>query len=106
MSAATDIKETLCQYLKSEFWMSKMKFNTNKKSLTHHLQNDSSIYKHLNPGNKCIFLRMTGDNFKAACKQPTQQIFFFDIEYTGISKFTLWSNFKFHISRQRDKKKT
>ena len=76
MSAATDIKETLCQYLKSEFWMSKMNFNTNTKSLIHHLQNDSSIYKHLNPDNKCIFLRMTGDNFRAACKQPTQQISF------------------------------
>ena len=52
MSAAPDIKETLCKYLKSDFWMSKMKFDT--------------IYKDLKPDSKCISLRMSGDNFRAA----------------------------------------
>ena len=74
MAALTDLHETLSSYLKNSFWWSKMSFTTSTGSLIDDLKEKSDIYKHLNPKNRTIFLRVTGDNFRAACKQPTEQI--------------------------------
>lgn len=74
MSALTDLKETLPRYLTNEFWLSKMDFSKDTESLVKDLKNWSTIYENLIPTNKCLFLRMTGDNFRAACRQPTEQI--------------------------------
>jgi len=35
-----------------------------------------SLYEHLDPNLKTLFIRLTGDNFRAACKFPTEQISF------------------------------
>ena len=40
------------------------------------LKTKNNLYRNLDPLKKTIFLRLTGDNFRASCKMPTEQISF------------------------------
>ena len=79
MSCSTELTETIGYILKPEYWFTKMTFidKTTSETLFLALNNISeSLYSKLDPNKKTLFIRMTGDNFRAAGKKYTEQISF------------------------------
>ena len=76
-SCKSQAKETLTSFLRNSFWFPKLKFpdTSQQEKLFNALKDlNSDLYGHLNPNMRTIFLRLTGDNFRAAGKIPTEQI--------------------------------
>lgn len=79
MSASCCIAETLNFIFKSKDLFDRMKFiETSKQDeLFKYLKGENqSLYGNLDSDLRTIFLRQTGDNFRAAKHFPTEQLFF------------------------------
>ena len=79
MSCGCDVKSTIEFVLKSKPWFDTMVFSEAKiqeKFFNELKKLNSSLYGHLDPNLKTLFIRLTGDNFRAACKFPTEQLSF------------------------------
>ena len=77
MSCVSSVHDTLNKIMCSSFWYDKMQFMNfpNSCKLFDKLKEISSdLYGNLDPTRRTLFVRMTGDNFRAACKRPTEQI--------------------------------
>lgn len=77
LSVCSDIEDSLRLFLSNDFWKSKLVFPSFdvQKPLFEKLKSlNENLYGHLDCENRTLFLRLTGDNFRAACKQPTEQI--------------------------------
>ena len=78
-SCGTKVMDTLNLFLENPFWYDKLSFPSvlsqeNFFVALRELNHD--LYKHLDPKLRTIFLRLTGDNFRASGKFPTEQISF------------------------------
>ena len=79
LSVGGTVKESLQLYLGNDFWFQKLKFPTQDEQLNFFTilkELNNSLYGHLQPDKKTLFLRLTGDNFRAAGKMQTEQISF------------------------------
>ena len=77
MGYKTSIKDTLQHIVEKEDLY--CHFNWMTEPQQEHLftflkEKDPTLYSNLHPAKKTIFLRCTGDNFRAAGKMPTEQI--------------------------------
>ena len=77
MATGSYVHESLEFLLRSQFWYDKFNFMNYEQSNNFFkaLKNISSdLYGNLDPSKRTLFVRMTGDNFHASCKYPTEQI--------------------------------
>ena len=78
MCAVTSLHETLPHIVSSELFK-KFEFKTvdEQQNLFRFLkERNSTLFKSLDPTKRTIFLRQTGDNFRACARLPTEQISF------------------------------
>lgn len=79
LSCGSNTKETIEIVLKNKAWFELLEFPDAGKQTTF-FKNlatlNKSLYGHLDPNLRTLFIRLTGDNFRAACKYPTEQISF------------------------------
>ena len=78
-SGAELVLETLTILMKSPHWFPKMKFlniSESHRLLSFLKEYSPNLYGHLDCTKMTLFLRVTGDNFRAACKYPTEQMSF------------------------------
>ena len=79
ISVGATVQESLQLYLANDFWYEKLKLPTDTEQINFFAtlkELNPSLYGHLRPDRKTLFLRLTGDNFRAAAKCPTEQISF------------------------------
>ena len=98
--SAKSVVETLTILIKSSHWFSKMIFMNI--SVSHRLfvflkEYSPDLYGNLDPMKRTLFLRVTGDNFRAACKFPTEQMSF--SVRRRIITFTIWTIYIFSMER-------
>ena len=78
LSCGSNMKETIELTLKNKAWFNKFDFSTNK--LVGFFEKlcclNKDLYGHLDPSLRTLFIRLNGDNFRAACKYLTEQISF------------------------------
>ena len=79
MHASTDLVETLKLICSTEELFKEFSFpeRENQRNLFSHLQTQNSeLYKNLDSDKRTVFIRDTGDNFRASKHYPTEQISF------------------------------
>ena len=79
LSCGCDVKSTLEFILKNKFWSDAIIFSPAEvqgKFLNELKRLNNSLYGHLDPSLKTLFMRLTGDNFRATSKYPTEQLSF------------------------------
>ena len=78
LSIGSNVQENLAAFtLQNKFWLEKMNFPSESDQLKFFTMLKSlngKLYDQLDPKRRTVFLRLTGDNFRAACKYPTEQI--------------------------------
>jgi len=77
LSASSNVSDTLKLFVGNQFWYEKLQFyDTAQQSiLSENLKElNPELYGNLDPKYKALFLRLTGDNFRASKRFPTEQI--------------------------------
>ena len=76
MASTQKVTNLIESVVQNKFWYDKMTFFDPEiqKVLFEVLKAENHLYKNLDYSKKTIFLRLTGDNFRAACKMPTEQV--------------------------------
>lgn len=79
MGVKTNLHETLQLIIQTPKLFEKFEFMNEEQQLHffNYLKNkDPNLYKNLNPAKRSLFLKETGDNFRAASRYPTEQTSF------------------------------
>ena len=87
MGVKTEFQDTMQQIVCTEILFSQFKFPSTEQQmkLFEYLQaKDIDLYKNFDPLKRTIFIRSTGDNFRAAAKFPTEQTSFSILNMTDL----------------------
>ena len=99
--SSAEFQDTLHRVISTEVLFQKFEFLTQEqqtKLFAHLKREDPQLYGKLDPCKRTLFLRETGDNFRAGAHQPTEQMSFSILNFTKlINSPYKWSISDFYL---------